>query len=384
MKKILFFDYWLKGLHNITPLYDSLSPSFECCLLHASSLQGIKELKHKKIGSLDCYDLSYFEGVSIRKALEAIRPDVIVVFNTTYILDRAIFLEAKKLGIITIFFQHGSRRNITKENFNKYQARSFSDFFNGRKFLKSVRYIREYLRAKPIAIPSMLITFHVIFEFLLRPKKAKLFPCNSGECMADYCCVYSEDEKAYYKTLGYMDDQIKVTGNPKLKLSTPFVHDNPYVLFIDEGLPEAGNLYGVDNTKRSRVLKNIAKSLNNINYDLLVKPHPLADKRNFDQGLYFFVEHEIGSLIAGSEACVCNVSTVGDNVIMENKLIISLSDSDFFFVPKPYLDSGLAHSINSSEINNIFEKNVTSLEQNENSKIIPFCRDTFIGLFCER
>lgn len=349
-QRILFFDYWMKGFHNISAIMEHLDEDYEFYLLHLSSLQGIHEDSKQIKDGVNCYDISYFNAGDLGGALNEIKPDVVITFNTTYIFDRAICLEAKKAGIKLIFLQHGSRKTIQKKNTSHAKSRNYSKLFDFQTIKKNLSYIRYYLNSKNKDMHGLMSSFIVVFEYFFLPRQSKFFPYFANECLANFCCVYSTAEKPYYLDLGYKENQIIVVGNPKFYKRPPFNHPKPYILFIDEGLPEAGNYYDVTTDKREAVLQRAAESLKGIGFDLLVKPHPLAKESNFLPGNYTIINEDLANLISGSNGCICNVSTAGDHVILENKILISLSDSEFLSVPKPYVDDGAAVLMSSADL----------------------------------
>ena len=100
--KILYFDYWTKGLpHNILPLDGLLrEEGFERILVHVGSWRDHSVKQEEIICGLLCRDIGYYGG-NLRKMLIEESPDAVYVLNVGGTLDRLVNRVCRNLGIKT-------------------------------------------------------------------------------------------------------------------------------------------------------------------------------------------------------------------------------------------------------------------------------------------
>ena len=76
--KIIFFDYWTKGVHNFVPIDEELKKrGHETLLLHIGSFR-FPHSKEEVIANIQCRDILYYNTIFIYKALSIEKPDVVV------------------------------------------------------------------------------------------------------------------------------------------------------------------------------------------------------------------------------------------------------------------------------------------------------------------
>lgn len=348
--KIVFFDYWTKGIHNFILLNKELKKrGYETQLFHIGSFREKVE-KRENIEGIDCVDISYYGTNLIAKALKNIKPDIVVTLNTTYLLDRAVVLACRKLGIKTIFLMHGTR--ATGDNLNKAIAtaeKSYNSIW--KKLKKSVKYFKiiipNYVYSLYLVDKKKVLSGHflkVIYSYFKNPGRSMYQPSFSSELIHDKCLIYANEYKKYYISLGYKEEQIYVVGNPKQDQLLSKIENNSfdkkvlpdqivklidsnkgYAVYLEDSFVESGNMYGWDNEYRNRHLTEIAERLKNKGVLLVIKLHPttVADNIKVTSTNAIVIENcELDELIYFSVFCIAHISTTVTIPILLNKPIL--------------------------------------------------------------
>src|SRR3569833_2963021 len=105
-KKVVFFDYWTKEIHNFVPLYEVLrKDGVTCQLLHLNSKRDSSIPASQVINDIECIDIVEY-GEDIRRGIRSLDPSVVVKHNTTMTVDRTNNRICRTLGIKTIYLMH--------------------------------------------------------------------------------------------------------------------------------------------------------------------------------------------------------------------------------------------------------------------------------------
>lgn len=395
--KIIYFDYWTKGIHNFESINKHLvKKGHDTMLFHIGSFRNVNQMKEEVINDILCRDISYYDTSLILKALKKIKPDVIVGLNTTYIMDRSLVLASRKLGFKTIFMMHGDR--AIDENINKIVANSVYTF--KRKILKAKKYfslvIPNYIVSSwhydKVSVLKLL-PFKVLIATYKQPAKSNYYPPHSDEILFDKCLIYSNKYKDYYSKVGYNRDQIIVTGNPKNDLFfnlksqnfpiekitddnlKKFLESEPkFALYLEDSYQEQ-RTYGWTYEYLSTHLQLISTRLKQESLNLVVKLHPTTDLNKIivDDGNIYFFKSDLEYLISKSTICIAHTSsTVNLAILLEKPIIIPQWDKSQY-IPDYYCNHGVANKWNNindkldyttdkNRIDKYLEENITILK----------------------
>ena len=225
--KVVFIDTWTVGIGNFHPISVKLNKlGIENLLIHRGSFGAeVGRPKEELIDGLKCRDISYYKTRFVHRMLEKEKPDVIVMLTSFYILDRAIILSARALGIKTVFLMPGIREVDTdyiktteyETKFKKLNKIS-SRLSKLPKYFKYVlpNYFYSGLKNDLFYIFKME-PWKVLFELFLSPGKKVLYPMPSHEIHCDKALVFAREYKNFFnKQYGYPFDRLEVVGNPSL------------------------------------------------------------------------------------------------------------------------------------------------------------------------
>lgn len=194
---------------------------------------------------LDCFDIRFFNTISICSILKNLSPRIVIMFNHSFLMDRAFIKACKKCNIPTFFLQHGVQTD--KQLKKKISVKSLID-----KAKRYSRYVLYYLKVDF----SSFFTLNT-WEFLLKAPFVNISqvpdsPTDETHC--DFAFVWGERYRKLYKKLnGYLDNKIYTIGCPDLdvlssnmiRLGGPFkklIFDNYYnkknveILYITQPL----------------------------------------------------------------------------------------------------------------------------------------------------
>ncbi|MCX4028804.1 hypothetical protein H0A36_16515 [Endozoicomonas sp. SM1973] len=395
--KVVYFDYWTVGIHNFLTIDEKLKKNgCETMLFHIGSFNN--PVKEKEIiNNIECYDISFYKTKFIYEALKTINPDVIISLNTTYILDRALILACRALGIKSVFMMHGTRA-VGK---NLDIAISDAELTYGKLIPKLMR-LKKYVK---LTIPNyfysklknrdsfwgILGCLNVLIDTYRFPGRSFYLPKNPYELIHDRCLVYSNQYIEYYKKLGYSRNKITVTGNPKqdplfqklmdksfcidelpLQIKEFIDNNQKYAVYIEESFVESDNLYGWTNDLRNKHLNEIAIKLKKYGYNLVVKLHPSTniDNINVNTNIILAKSVFLDNLVYFSDFAISHISSAADiAILLEKPLLvptwgISKSIIDYYIsneVANPWnnLDDEISLSINIDKRREYILNNIT-------------------------
>ncbi|MBI5482356.1 MAG: hypothetical protein HY906_26105 [Deltaproteobacteria bacterium] len=346
-RNLLYFDHWTVGIHNFARLHPLLERAgIEASLLHAGSFKHLKCPEVQTVDGIEAIDISHFGTRFVRRALERLRPDALLMLDCSFMLDRAVILACRGLGIRSIYLQHGVLPDF--------------DAFAAIVPMKDAVYKEDRLRR---AIPYLkfdlpnyfLSGLHLDPRFLLdsavyryclglfrEPTQYLFYPPPSPENLTDVALVYSNaDRDRHVEGFGYRPDQVIVVGNPNLDdamaqryssraecARAEGIPDAPYVLYLEDAFVGDG-WKGWTVASRRAHLKEVEDCCRDAGYHLVVKLHPQsARERSPDDfaGLTnssVLGQARIADLVRFAERCVGHISsTVRLPILMGKPLLV--------------------------------------------------------------
>jgi len=218
---ILFIDTWRVGIKlHYLPIYkylQSLHINITIKALHRESLyaRGESIPKIDCIDGLECYDISYFPWRrNLERIIRQFNPRIVMLLTHSFLFDRAIIRLCRRMGIRTIFLQHGAVR------FSPHKPKQKPYLLPAIYLDKARRYLSYYLPVyfrvtapeDPLCMlrPDFLrfLFGSLILNYTLVPPKP------TSEVRADQALVYGEFYAEKFKRLhGYQDNQVHIVGN---------------------------------------------------------------------------------------------------------------------------------------------------------------------------
>lgn len=290
MPKIIYFDYWTKGINNFSSIDKVLQEQgFDTLLLHIGSDTEKNKEKEEVIAGITCRDITYYNTRSLVKIFLREKADAVITLNTERPFDRIVILSARAVGIPIVYMMHGQHyltRSDQSTTLKKMYAKRNSLIGKLSQFRRFIRFSKDYLRAVSaynIKDLSDTQVWKYLFGLVFDTANTIHNPRVNSQMHADRALLYSNAYISYYTNdIGYPMERIKVVGNPILDNlpnmtsteTSPF--EGPFVTYIDDGAVEAG-LEGWTIDSRIDFYKKIAISCRNAGYSLLIRPHPRTD-----------------------------------------------------------------------------------------------------------
>lgn len=299
--KILFFDYWLKGVVNFTrlaPIIEELYPGAELKMLHTASWQLDNVDVENDHGLFKSFDSDFYGTSSLYRILKKELPDVVVTLNNYFLLDKAVNIFCRKLGIKVIYLSHGrlgskrlafslpsAKRNVKKlPKFNRMNRNMLWNYF-----------LASLMEWKPQRF------FTSVYKLFKKPATMLTHSLYNDELKTDGNLVYYKscrdvliDERCF------PSDEVKVMGNPELDdfINAPTLSADDfynktgmtpggYVLYMDDGTIQSGVLTEPDWKGHIKELNSMLKEQG---LKLVIKFHPRTDVESLKQ---FITEEDI-------------------------------------------------------------------------------------------
>lgn len=357
--KVLFFDYWLKGIANfnrLAPEIFSQSPDAEIKMLHLGSWKEPQDKPCHLHEGFESFDISHFKTSSIYKILKKEKPDVVVILNLYSLMDKAIIAFCRKLGIKVVYVSHGRLSAVgSSADLTSRPKKSLSAKLQKEPFLILLNYVYSALIAhKPKRIWQTA-------KQIIRNNFSVVFPIRySEELEADEILVYYDsDRQILHEDKGFPLEKIKVVGNPELDnfINLPIVPEEeffrstglsgPYLLYLDDGWVQANLLKKEDFINH---LREISSLTHDKGLDMVIKLHPrtpLEDYKNLFEELGikgFKSEVDFKSLIKHSLCVSSLASTTISMALFLNKRVISPRFGETAGVFKNYPDDVIHYS----------------------------------------
>ena len=302
--KVLFFDTWTLGIGNFVPIARELkNKNVDCLLIHRGSMGAEPgRPKEEVIQGIKTRDITFYSSALIHKIFNKEKPDAIVILSSFYILDRAVILSARALGIKTFFLMPGIRE-VDEEYI---RTTEYETKFRKLNSIKSkLKKIPKYLT---FVIPNYfysgiknskyfllrLSPWKTLVELFLQPGRKILYPTPSSEIHCDKALVYARRyKKFFHEKYGYPLEQIEIVGNPSLDIAHHLIGDfeskahfdkqfreekkiepnKPIVTYLTTPFVEAG-YEGWTPKVRVEQIKEFLDGCAEAGFPLVVKLHP--------------------------------------------------------------------------------------------------------------
>lgn len=217
--KVLFFDYWLKGIANFNRLMPELrrqSLDAEVKMVHVGSWKEPQESIINEHDGFTSYDISYYNTWSLFKVLKRERPDVVVILNLYYLCDKALIVFCRKLGIKTVYLAHGKFSTITNQGFSQFLKQDLKRNFTSKIRRDTINMLCNYLESTLLEFRPLRFVKSMV-AMLRDPASMTLNSTYTDELDADLKLVYYEsDRQTLINQRKFPDKNIYVVGNPEL------------------------------------------------------------------------------------------------------------------------------------------------------------------------
>ena len=340
--KILFFDYWLKGIANFNRLMPELRrqcPDAEVKMLHVGSWKEHQKSIVNEHDGFTSYDISYYKTWSLFNVLKKEKPDVLILLNLYYLSDKALIVFCRHLGIKTVYLAHGKFSTIDDGGLSQFLKQDLKKNFVSKIRRDTINTLLNYfystwLDRRPMRFIKSMISM------LRNPASMTLNSMYTDELDADLKLVYYEtDKQVLIEKRNFPDRGIYVVGNPELDsfINTPLMarieylrliglSNGPYLLYLDDGYVQA-RLMNKDVWYSH--LREIVEIVKKANMQFVIKLHPrtpLSEHTLFfkQEGIIpFGNEADFKNLIVHSDTVTSFVSTTISFALLLGKRVIS-------------------------------------------------------------
>ena len=274
---------------------------------------------------------------SAQQLLDQIRPDRLVFMSLAGLRAIALNMAARRRRIPTFVLQHGYFRSLEDYLALPAAQPSAVDEDKTAQAQSAWRAVRFMLRSNAIVEPIDSIR---AVAMLLVSRRTDLYRSQlrfrfRGR-LPDRYITYSEATSQIHRQLdNASSSSIVPIGMPEFdpvfrRLAMTELRSSTKVLLIDS--PNAGNRYGVATTtieRKARFLRELADSLAERGYKLVVKLHPETyDADWLPPEIEYVRDHDVGQLIEEAHACVGFDSTLTiPAVIARPALLFELCES---------------------------------------------------------
>jgi len=337
-KKVVFFDYWTKGIHNFVPLYEVLrKDGVTCQLLHLGSWRDSSIPASQVINDIECIDIVEY-GEDIRRGIRSLDPSVVVMLNTTMTVDRTINRICRSLGIKTIYLMHGIKAvGEDLDEVVRHQNMHWTLKKRMAKIPKYVSLVTNYLREIALDNPLELLaptTYGHFAQLAISPGSTHERPWPHKDVYCDLALVYANVYRdSLVREASYPAERVKVVGNPNLDsvfrltcgegaveqaaalISSLGVSSGRCaVAYMEDGFVEQG-LGGWTEQTRLEELREIAQAVKVAGCDLIIKMHPGSNPdavlREFNQvpHVHVVLRTDVPLMLYGCVAVIGHIST---------------------------------------------------------------------------
>lgn len=339
--KILFFDYWLKGVANFERLVPELQlhSGIELKMIHVGSWKEPQQLIVNQHKGFVSYDISYYGTSNLYKILKRERPDVVVMLNLTFLLDKAIISFCRRLDIHIIYLAHG---RLYKENAIEAISKKINKDFKGR-FFEKIRFdtlvtIYNYFYATVFLQLNLKKFVNSINVLLKNPALMTIFAKYNNELAVDKILLFFEDDKkVLIDNFGFPQEKIEVVGNPELdvfiekeiyerkKVYSQYEIERDYVLYLEDGFVQSKKM---TTDEWYQLIDEILIICNKQNLQLVIKLHPRTNyaihERFFTSKNIVAIEKgDLKNLIVHSCAVISQQSTTITFALIVGKRVLS-------------------------------------------------------------
>jgi hypothetical protein len=336
IKKVLYFGYSLNGINNIVNINDGLKKyGIETKLLHIGSryeANSNNSLKYSKIKGVDCFDISYYSD-SLFDIIKNEDPDCIIGFDIYTLMDRAVILNCKYLGISYIYLSHGylTSDDDIEEGIKHINSGLKKGIVS--KLYRNIKYvIPDYLSAQRRMNRSIFSAVNLIVKTFLNPAKNTIYGKFNFDLDASKLLVYSNKDKEFLINVReFPNHKVIIVGNPEyddLDFSVQKQQNtiNEYVVYLEDGLVHAGIWTKTDWYFFIDEINNICKKKCQ---RLVIRLHP---RTNLEEHLDFFNDKDnveiindtnMAELVKNASCCISHYSSTIMYALILNVPVVS-------------------------------------------------------------
>lgn len=301
--RVLFYDMWTKGIEKFTRVVEPGAADYR--LLHFGSFRGEPAGETRIVDGIPAVEFSLFDGMSLEAIVASFQPDVVVGLNVTAVIDRAMLLTCRKLGVPTVFLQHGAwvDPDQVEEGALDMQQRLPASAYLSR-VGKYGLYMKWYLAVRSGGAAA-LTPWRVLARHASSPVFAHQFPTAPDELWPTTALVFSEkDAEMLVDSHELPRERIRVIGNPEAdavlaRRSAPLDDAlraelvrragldpaRPLVTMLEEGWVESHNFRGWTEDVRVARIVEVVDACERGGAQVLVRPHPATDVRALEGAL---------------------------------------------------------------------------------------------------
>lgn len=216
--RVLFFDYWTKGIHNFLRLMPHAPiGAAEFQLFHLGSFRDRSVPRYETVDGLPIVDIRAFRGMPLRDILKSLRPDVVVTLNVHTMFDRVLLQTCEHLAIPTVYLQHGAV--AATEALRQWATSEDSAFRIGqyiRRIPKYARILPWYWRARPRSLLDSKF-WSVLLAQARKPRTASCFPPEPRELWPTLALVFNSSWAEHLiGSFQLPRERVVIVGNPEL------------------------------------------------------------------------------------------------------------------------------------------------------------------------
>jgi hypothetical protein len=367
--KVLYFDYWTRGIRHFADVDKYLRhEDCETLLVHLGSQRGEPVQEPHHVQGIRARDISYYGGSLVRMLLQE-RPDTVLLLNAQT-EDRVLVRACRNLGIKTIFLMHGIL--TPKEGVGEALAVVDSAFGIRERLQRGPKYTRlllEYMRAASLKSPAGILDPEIYTYFIrqaVSPGRNLMGIWKYRDSCADLALVYSEIDRELIVSVGYDPKDTVVVGNYNLDglmqqlqnrkspPETPTVAR--YVTYVENGFSDPK--YPIPGWTEDRVADEVIGVANvcyELGYRVKLKLHPSSDysvlpRRVADHpGIDVLTHVDLAELIIRSSAVLGQSSSVLMMPLAARKPIVILSIPPLELSIRTFVGRGLGRLVESFE-----------------------------------
>ena len=368
--KILFFDYWLKGIANFERLVPELHRQgcTDLKMVHVGSWKAPQDKAVHEHKGFKSYDISCYRTYSLLSVLRREKPDVLLILNLYFLMDKALVVFCRKLGIRVVYLEHGRtvstdrqsatlqvKEDLRKNFFSKIRVDTAAMLYN--------YWLSTVISGKPLRF------FKSLYALVKDPASMTIYTSYTDELAVDKMLLFSEDDKTEFVCRSqFPDHNMTVVGSPELDgyvqstlmdrqsfLKTIGVATSDYLLYLEGGFVQARIMSKDDWYAMLSVLADICRRHR---LTLVAKLHPRTDQDEhqafFDkEGIVALKQVDFRNIVEHSYAVTSLMSTTITMPLVSGKRVISPRWGSFVDTDKLYQDDVIRYVYSPSEFEQV-------------------------------
>lgn len=381
-EKIIYFDYWTRGIRHFADIDKYLRrQNCETLLVHLGSQRGEPIQEPHEIQGIRARDIALYRG-SLVTMLMRERPDIVLLLNNQT-EDRILIRACRHLGIRTVYLMHGIL--TPKEALSDAQALVDSAFGVRERLRRGPRYMRllvEYMRAATLQSLAGLLDREIYTYFMrqaISPGGNLLGAWKYRDSCADMALLYSEiDRELVVSCMGYEAKDTVIVGNYNLDtlMQRLLARQQPpaaaslerNVVYIENGFSDPK--YPIPGWTEDLVADEVigvANVCNELGYRLTLKLHPSSDysvlprRLEYHPGIDVIMHCDLAELIINSSVVCGQSSSMLMMALAARKPIAILSIPPLGLQISTFADRGLGLLVQSYEQLQEFMKSYDTL-----------------------